>query len=156
MAIGLHGFSETMSGTWTPDAGGGRRVFRFTVDADATNLWQYFRRGAMRLTGSVYAEGLCDDAPAQGTLEVQPLRGRIAYRLHFTAPDGQRYQFDGHKSLTLRSPLRSSTTLPGRIVDAQGRRVGTCLTYFDLRRDLGRFLLTFRAARPALSLQGAR
>ena len=147
MSIGLHGFSETMSGTWTPVDGSGRRVLSFSVDADATSAFNYLKDGAMQLVGTMRAEGLTDLAPAEGRLEVQPLRRRIAYNLEFKGDDGNLYRFDGEKHLSVFRPLKSVTTLPGEITDRHGALVGRALVRFDIRRDLLGFLRTFRPAR---------
>lgn len=147
MSIGLHGFSETMSGTWTPVDGSGRRVLSFSVDADATSAFDYLKDGAMELRGVMRAEGLADEAQVDGRLEVQPLRRRIAYRLEFKGDDGKLYRFAGQKNLSVFRPLKSATTLPGELTNREGALVGRALVRFDLRRDLVGFLRTFRPAR---------
>lgn len=147
MKLALHGFSETMRGTWTPRDGSGRRVMWFSVAADATSALAYLRRGEMRLSGKLFAEGLAENVPTSGLLEVQPLSGRIAYRLDFVGDDGKRYRFHGEKSPSLRRLARSMTTLPGEILLADTETVGSTLLYFDLARDLIPFLKTFRLAR---------
>jgi len=147
MSIGLHGFSETMRGTWTPVDGSGRRVLSFSVDADATNALSYLKDGAMDLSGTMRAEGLAKDARTEGRLEVQPLRRRIAYSLEFKGDDGKLYRFEGRKTLSVFRPLKGATTLPGEITDRHGALVGRALVRFDLRRDLVSFLRTFRPAR---------
>lgn len=147
MGIGLHGFSETMSGTWTPVDGSGRRVLSFSVDADATDAVDYLKDGGMQLSGVMRAEGLATEAPAEGRLEVQPLRRRIAYRLEFEGDDGNLYRFEGQKTLSVFRPFKSATTLPGEIADRHGKLIGRGIVRFDLRRDLVSFLRTFRPAR---------
>ncbi len=147
MSIGLHGFSETMSGTWTPVDGSGRRVLSFSVDADATSAFHYLKDGAMQLVGTMRAEGLAAMAPAEGRLEVQLLRRRIAYNLEFKGDDGNLYRFDGEKHLSVFRPVKGATTLPGEITDRHGAVVGRALVRFNLRRDLVSFVRTFRAAR---------
>ncbi len=144
--VGLHGFSETMSGTWTPLDGSGRRVMWFAVEADATSLLGYLRRGEMRCAGRMFAEGLAEGVPTAGHMEVQPLAGRIAYRLDFQGDDGKRYRFSGEKTPSLRRPFESMITLPGEIVLADAERIGTALLRFD-PRDLVPFLRSFRPAR---------
>lgn len=148
LELGLHGFTETMRGTWTPSDGSGRRVMWFRVDADATSALAYLRRGEMRIVGTMYAEGLAEGVPARGLLEVQPFGGRIAYRLDFFGDDGRAYRFSGEKTPSLRRLVESMTTLPGEIVVADAERIGTTHLRFD-HRDLLPFLRTFRAARLA-------
>jgi hypothetical protein len=144
---GLHGFSETMRGTWTPADGSGRRVMWFRIDADAVSALAYLRRGEMRVTGTLYAEGLAESVPARGVLELQPFSGRVAYRLDFFGDDQRSYRFSGEKLWSLRRLVESMTTLPGEIVLADDELVGSALLRFDARRDLVAFLRTFRAAR---------
>ena len=155
--LSLHGFTETMRGTWTPEDGTGRRVMWFDVEADAVSALAYLRRGEMRLAGRMFMEGLAENVPTRGLLEVQPLSGRIAYRLDFVGDDGRSYRFSGEKSPSLRRLTRSMTTLPGEIVVADAERIGRALLRFDLANDLLPFLRTFRAARPraTLELRGA-
>ncbi|MEB2310738.1 MAG: hypothetical protein OZ921_10050 [Sorangiineae bacterium] len=156
MAIGLHGFSETMRGTWTPTDGSGRRVCWFSVDADATDAAAYVKGGVMQLDGSFFAEGLAENVPVKGTLEVQLLRRRIAYRLEFTGADGKPYRYLGEKTLGLMRPLHGLTTLPAELTDAHGARIGTSLTRFDARRDLAGFLRSMRPAEPARHARKSR
>jgi hypothetical protein len=151
LQLGLHGFTETMRGTWTPSDGSGRRVMWFRIDADATSALAYLRRGEMRVTGTMFAEGLAEGVPARGLLEVQPFAGRIAYRLDFSGDDGRSYRFGGEKSPSLSKLLVSMTTLPGEIVVADAERIGTAHLRFDARNDLLPFLRTFRPARLAPS-----
>jgi hypothetical protein len=147
LGLGLHGFTETMRGTWTPADGSGRRVLWFRIDADAVSALAYLRRGEMRVAGTIYAEGLAESVPAGGVLELQPFVGRVAYRLEFFGDDGGSYRFSGEKHWSLRRLVESMTTLPGEIVLADGELVGTALLRFDAKRDLVSFLRTFRPAR---------
>lgn len=147
MKIGLHGFSETMRGTWTPGDGSGRRVLWFSIDADATNALSYLKDGVMQIDGTMFAEGLAENVPASGQLEVQPMRRRIGYRLTFQGNDGKTYRLIGEKTLSVLRPLHGATTLPSEITDEFGARVGTSLTRFDARHDLVGFVRSFRAAK---------
>lgn len=146
LELGLHGFTETMRGTWTPADGSGRKIMWFRVEADATSALAYLRRGEMRCEGTLFAEGLAEGVPARGLMEVQPLGGRIAYRLDFVGDDGKAYRFSGEKTPSLRHLVESMTTLPGEIVLADAERIGGALLRFD-RKDLLPFLRTFRPAR---------
>ncbi|MFO0564148.1 MAG: hypothetical protein U0263_00720 [Polyangiaceae bacterium] len=144
-----------MRGTWTPHAGGGRKTMWFRAEADATDAWRYFRKGTLILSGKLHAEGLSDEAPTSGTLEVQPLSRRIGYDLSFRADDGRRYRFVGQKTLRLGRLARSMTTLPGEVLDEDGKAIGDALLYFDLRNDLLPFLATFRRGRSPRQLVAA-
>lgn len=148
MAIGLYGFTETMRGTWTPLDGSGRRTMWFEAEADATSALAYARRGRLEMVGKLHAEGLAEEVPTRGILEVQPFSRRIGYELDFKGDDGERYRFVGQKDLSLLRLAKSMTTLQGEVLAADGRRLGTARLHFDLRRDLLPFLATFRLARP--------
>ncbi len=157
LQLGLHGFTETMRGTWTPTDGSGRRVMWFRIDADATSALAYLRRGDMRVVGTMFAEGLAEGVPARGLLELQPFSGRVAYRLDFEGHGGESYRFSGEKNWKLKRLVESMTTLPGEIVLGGAERIGTALLRFDAKKDLVAFLRTFRAARfaPVPRLQEA-
>ncbi|MCC6899855.1 MAG: hypothetical protein IT377_12820 [Polyangiaceae bacterium] len=147
MSFPLYGFTETMRGTWTPLDGSGRKTLWFRAEADVTDARAYLKRGRLSLTGKLHAEGLADEVPASGHLEIQPLSGRIGYELEFTSDDGRRCRFVGEKSPSLRHLLKSMTTLPGDVQGPDGERLGTALLYFDLKNDLIPFLGTFRRGR---------
>jgi len=89
----------------------------------------------------------------RGSMEIQPLSRRIGYDIDFRGDDGKRYRFVGQKSLSLLKLAKTMTTLPGEVLDQDGARIGTARLYFDLRKDLVRFLATFRRARPVLELK---
>ena len=146
--MGLHGFTETMRGTWSPSDGSGRRVMWFHLDADATNALGYMKDGVMQLDGTFFAEGLANEVATRGTMEIQLFRRRVAYQLEFKGDDGKAYRFIGEKQLSLLKLLSTITTLPGEITDEHGARVGTAIVRFDTRRDLLPFLRTFRFAEP--------
>lgn len=148
MAIGLYGFTETMRGTWTPLDGSGRRTMWFRAEADATSALAYARRGTLEMVGKLHAEGLADEVPTRGVLEIQPLSRRIGYELEFKGDDGLSYRFVGQKNLKLTKLAESMTTLHGEVLASDGRRLGTARLHFDLRNDLVPFLGTFRLARP--------
>ncbi len=141
-------FSETMSGTVEWDAVPGQRhPFRFDVTAHAPSFRDHMFTGQAELRGKVLAPPKARDAAAEGTITIRPLGGRIIrYELAFTGDDGVHYEIVGQKDIDFWHPLKTFTTLPADIVDADHHRVGTCLTRFDLRRDWWRFLRSFRPA----------
>lgn len=147
MAISLYGFTETMRGTWTPNDGSGRKTMWFSAEADAGDAGVYLKDGTLTLVGRIHAEGLAEDVPATGKLEMLPLRGRIGYDLSFRGDDGEEYRFLGHKSPSLLRLRKTMTTLPGQVLKKDGEVVGKAMLYFDLKRDLLPFLATFRRAR---------
>jgi hypothetical protein len=153
MALPLFGFTETMRGTWSPLDGSGRKTMWFEAQADATSALEYLKSGRLELSGKMHCESLADDVETTGYMEVQPLARRIGYVLDFRGDDGQRYRFEGQKTLSARRILRTMTRLPGDVLGPDGKRVGTALLYFDLEHDLLPFLATFRRARSARRLR---
>ncbi len=145
------GFSEHMAGSYrrkdssSSSLPGGK--FHFDLEVDCRDLSRPVDiTGDMR--GKVTMEGVADDAPAEGTIEISPLwKRRIRYAFSFTGNDGRRYRFDGKKSIRVRGLLGSWTTLPGQVFDDTGRAIADVVARFDLRRDLGRLVKSVR--RPA-------
>jgi len=143
------GFREKMSGTWEGTAqelaGTGKFRFDFDVRCPRAATTPFLIEG--RATGRVTMEGVADDAPAEGTLEISPVwRRRIRYAFTFTSKDGRRLRFDGSKRIGARHFLRSWTTLPGHVYDAEsGAALADVIARFDLRR-LPALLRSFRPA----------
>lgn len=141
-------FAETMSGTVEWDAEPGKQhPFRFEVKAHAKSTREHFANGRAKLTGKVYAPPKADGADAEGTITIRPIGQRIIrYELQFTGADGKRYEVVGQKDISWLRPLETFTHLPCDIIDDQHRRVGTCVTRFDLKGDWWSFLRSFRPA----------
>ena len=139
-------FSETMAGTVEWDAEPGtRHPFRFDVTAHAESTRRHLADGRAQLRETVHAPPRFDGADAAGTITIRPLGQRIIrYELSFVGADGKPYELVGQKDIRLRSPPETFTYLPAEILDEDHRRVATCETRFDLRRDLWRFLRSFR------------
>src|SRR5688572_10535116 len=116
-------FDETMAGTMERvDRPGERVPFSFTVHVHAESLARHLRDGKASLRGVVEAPGLAACAPAEGSMVLRPLRGKIiGYDLAFRGDDGASYRFRGQKDIRYRDLLRSWTTLPGEITDDAGR-----------------------------------
>lgn len=139
-------FHETMTGTWQRDGApaGCHLRFQFTAAVSAADLGRYLRDRRVRIAGTVEAEGLARGAFLEGEMELDPLLGRvIGYRFRFTGDDGRAYAFRGRKEMRLLHPIRSLTTLPGALLDEDGRAVGHAALRFALR-DLPAFLASFR------------
>lgn len=153
--IGLQ-FSESMSGTYErADAPGTRRRFTFHVDARCEDWSRALRGARTEITGFVEAEGLAAHAPLRGSMLIHPLGKRvIRYEFDFAADDGARLRFAGQKDISLLHPVRTMTTLPGTIFDAEGRAVAHATVRFALR-DLPSFVLGFRLRRVPPSTQPA-
>ena len=137
-------FSETMSGTWQPAAGGADKAIEFSITARASSSLKYLRDRKTGLEGRLRMEGFAADVPIEGELLVDPLFGkRIRYQFRFTADDGKRYRFDGQKDVRFTDLARTMTTLPAEIFDERDKLVASCRLRFDTR-DLPSFLASFR------------
>ena len=141
-------FSETMAGTveWA-DAPGKRQPFRFDVTAHASSTWNHIKTGMAELRGTIYAPPHTRSAPAEGTIKIRVLGEKIIrYELAFAGDDGQRFELRGQKDISYLRAFETFTTLPAEIFAANGQRVGSCLTHFDLKRHWWSFLRSFRPA----------
>lgn len=143
--IGLS-FRETMSGAYhlcaTPDID---HPMHFTVEARLRSLRSLLTNAVLDIRGEVSASGFADHKVLEGTLCIDPLRGRVlVYQFGFEGNDGQRYTFTGRKTLSKGGLVQAMTVLPGGIYDASGHKVATTLLRFDLRSDLFKFLGSYR------------
>lgn len=141
-------FAETMSGTveWDRDPGK-QHPFSFEISVHAGSTRDHLKTGIAEIRGIVHAPPVAATARAEGTITIRPVGERIIrYELTFTGDDGRRYEVVGQKDLQYRRLLATWTTLPLEILDDEHRRVATCLTRFDLRRQSLRFLKSFRPA----------
>jgi len=139
-------FAETMSGTveWN-DEPGVQHPLRFDVVASAPSTRDHLATGRAVLRGTIHAPPRADAVPAEGTITIRPIgRRTIKYALKFIGDDGRHYELVGQKDISWLRPLTTFTTLPAEIVDEDHRRVATCMTRFDYRRDWWSFLRSFR------------
>ncbi len=139
-------FQEGMGGSYhllvRPDD---ERPFAFRATAAVDDLLRFLNDGLATLTGVVDMPGFADQASMTGTLEISPVFGRILnYQLSFTANDGRRYRFAGHKDLKLLHLGESLARLPAVVYDELGRDVAAVAATFDVARDLGPLLRTLR------------
>ena len=141
-------FAETMAGTVEWDADPGKQhPFSFEIAVHAGSTRDHLKNGIAEIRGVVHAPPVAEAADADGTIVIRPLGQRIIrYELAFTGDDGRRYEVVGQKDIRYRRLLETWTTLPLEILDEEHRRVATCLTRFDLRRQGLSFLKSFRPA----------
>jgi hypothetical protein len=139
-------FREKMAGTWAPPGGGPERSIEFALDARAADLLRFAHDDEVELSGTVALEGLCEGAPARGTMLLAPLtRGLIRYELTFTGDDGKPYRLEGQKNVRWTALAASLTNLSASILAADsGAEVGRAELRFDLRADLIGFLRSWR------------
>lgn len=138
-------FTETMSGTFRRDDQD--RHLSFTVTVRAPSVLEHLKDRRALLTGRVTAEGLCQNAPGDGEIIIDPAFGRyIRYDLHFTADDGMGYRLFGQKDVDPWHLTRTMTTLPATLESDDGREHWKALLRFDLW-DLPGFLWSFRPSR---------
>ena len=140
-------FEETMSGTFTraghPDQGGALRV---KLRASADDVRRYWRDRLVSVEGTLDMEGVADDVPVTGTIEISPFKKRlIRYELDFTGDDGKPYRFVGQKDIRLSDLIGTWTTCNGAVVDGKGIELARGTIRFDLK-DLAPFLASWRPA----------
>jgi len=141
-------FSETMAGTveWDDDPGK-RHPIRFDITAHANSTRRHLVDGMAEIRGTIYAPPKTRSAPAEGTIKIRVFGEKIIrYELAFTGDDGKAYELRGEKHISYLRPFASFTKLPAEILDESHKKVGTALTYFDLRRHWWRLLRSFRPA----------
>src|SRR6185312_533699 len=141
-------FAETMAGTVEWDREPGKQhPFSFEISVHAQSTRDHLRNGVAQIRGVVHAPPVASAADAEGTITIRPVGQRIIrYELSFAGEDGKRYEVVGQKDIRYRHLLETWTTLPLEILDEEHRRVATCLTRFDLRRQGLSFLKSFRPA----------
>lgn len=146
-------FQEVMEGTVR--LGGRERPMRLELGVDLPEVFRPWGDTSGALHGRVEVTGWADDPGALGTLRVAPIAARrIRYQLDFTTDDGRTMHLDGWKSVSYRRPLHSMTHLPATITDDSGEVVGEARLSFDVRRDLGAFLTSFRLRTTPRTAQG--
>lgn len=138
-------FRETMTGAMSPADAGSTRRLSFEVTASARRLRHMILGGPLDLEGTISLEGSVEDAPATGTLTIDPLRRtHLTYELAWRDDDGRPHRFRGSKLRSLRAPVASMTELHGRVYDS-GEILGDASLRFDLS-TLPAFLGSFRTA----------
>lgn len=141
-------FHEVMEGVLQKPNERFDRAFRFELDIDMPRCERAVWGVAVgKAVGQVWIDGVANGVPAEGVLEMSPLRRRrLRYAFDFEV-DGKKHRFDGHKTLTLRKPLRGWTTLPGKVFGPDGDEVASAVLRFHLRRDLLDLVRSFRLRR---------
>lgn len=140
-------FDETMAGTMTLVRSGATVPFSFTVHVHAPSVWKHMRDGKADMRGMLEAPGLATHVECDGTMTLRPVRGRIVrYELSFRGDDGKSYRFAGQKDIRWLDALRTWTTLPGEITDADGTLVARCDTRFDYKSDWMQFVTSWKPA----------
>ncbi len=143
-------FSERMSGTYRgvrAGLGDGEMRFDFEVRCDDLPAGILDVVGGMQ--GSVTMDGVANGAPANGAIAISPLwKRRIRYTFSFVGDDGLRYEFDGKKTLRPFSPLRSWTTLEGKVREEKaGDLVAEAVLRFHMKDEFVSLLRSFRPIR---------
>ncbi len=142
-------FDETMSGEVA--AREGSRHFEFTARAVSDSLLAIVGWRPLVLEGTATLEGAAERAELLpgSRLEIGlPLHRYLRYQVHFRGPAGDLYRFFGEKTVSPLRPLRTMTTLEGRLF-RNGAEVGRATLRFKLR-DLPAFLGSFRTSAAAL------
>ncbi|MBI3184557.1 MAG: GMC family oxidoreductase [Myxococcales bacterium] len=147
-------FREQMAGTHER-AGQRELPFHFDVSVNCLEVSRPLEEIVGQCQGKLTMAGVAEDAPAEGTLELAPFSKRVVrYALRFPGLDGRRYRFEGQKQIRWLRPLTSWTTLDGEVFEeGSGASVGKVKARFDLRRQLGPLLGSFRLAEVSSTLR---
>ena len=141
-------FGETMRGS-VRVAGAPAQPLSFTFRARSGAMGHLLGTRRFAVEGALSAEGFGTYCPLEGTVTLDVLvTGELPYDFTFTADDGKRYRFAGKKLVKPWALLRTMTRLPATIFDDAGTAVAEAEVFFDLRRDLGAFLRSWRLAAP--------
>jgi len=145
MKLGFE-FQEVMSGTYTrsghPSTTG---AMRLNARARAQDAVKHLRDGLVTLDGTLDMEGVADDVPVSGTIEIRPVTQKVLrYDFSFTGNDGRPYRFVGQKDVRFTDLVRTMTTLPGTITDAAGEEFARATLHFDVKADLLPFLVSWK------------
>ena len=140
-------FHEVMEGVLQMPSERFDRAFRFELDVDIPRCERAAWSSAVGTAkGQVWIDGIAKGAPAEGTLEMSPIRKRrLRYAFDFEV-DGKKHSFDGHKTLSMRRPVHGWTTLPGKVFGPDGKELASAVLKFHLRRDLASLVRSFRFA----------
>jgi hypothetical protein len=140
-------FREVMEGTLERDGERFDRPFRFEFDVRVPELFFMFRTVEGRAVGDATIDGLAKHARAEGTIELSPVvKRRLHYKFTFDVA-GERYRFDGFKSIRWTDPLRTWTTLPGTVYAPDGSVYGKAVLRFVFRRHLEGLVKSLRLLR---------
>jgi hypothetical protein len=143
-------FSEVMRGDYRRVVGSpADHAMKLTARLSAPGVRLPFTEQVWQLDGRLTMEGLVEDVPIRGTLDISPRNRReLVYDAGF-AVDGVPHRLRGVKRLRLRRPIESLTRMAVRVCDGQGREVAVGRLEFDLERDLLAFVRSFRLKRAA-------
>jgi len=140
-------FTETMAGTYRNPTEGQDRHLSFTVTVRAPSLLEHLKDRRALLSGRITAENLCQNAPCDGDILIDPAFGRlIRYDVHFTADDGMGYRLFGQKDVDPWRLGETMTTLPATLESDDGREHYKAILRFDMW-DLPGFLWSFGLSR---------
>ena len=114
-----------MSGTFTrPARPGETGQIRFAAKLQAADFLRHLKDGMAQLDGTLDMEGIADDVPISGTIEIRILLGKIIrYDFSFLGNDGAPYRLAGQKDIRFSDFLTTMTHLPATITDAKGEEV---------------------------------
>jgi len=133
-----------MAGTLMTKSGE-RAPMHFTVRVAAPGPLAFLTGRPMNLDGTITVGGFVKEGPVHGTLRVclARLKDReLIYRLRFADNRGGPLEWYGRKHVRLIDPLRTMTTMEGRLYRG-AQALGVSELTFDLSH-LPRFLASFR------------
>lgn len=139
--------SETLTGAFRfveePDK---ERSASFDAQFAVVDWAAMAKAGTTKLTGKFTCEGFVNDAPFEGTLDIDPLRRRkLIYDFTFKDAAGAEIHFEGEKRIDFLNIPKTMTTLYCRL-SRKEKVIATGVMHFDIR-DLPAFLASIRPVR---------
>lgn len=97
--------------------------------------------GPIAVEGEIDAKGLASKQPIRGQVELErfiPFAAR--YELELRADDGRELRLVAERRVRLANLLFSASRVQGRLVETNGREVGSLELRLDYRRELSRLM----------------
>jgi hypothetical protein len=144
-------FEEWLSGSyWRLDTPTEERAIGVRLLASADDVADFARTRTWRVEATVNAEGLAQDAEAEGVIALKLVdERRVLYRLGFRGDDGRTFELSGQKEWSGLAPFDSMTLLAASLYDEGGEEIARTTLRFDLRSDAVRWLKSFRVHFPS-------
>jgi (2Fe-2S) ferredoxin len=120
------------------------RAADLLLDVEVKDITAFAQSHTAALTGPVTVDGFAKDARGEGKLVIDADQKRATYEVSFTADDGVRYRFRGHKELSILNVLDSFTLVRASLYDTAAREIGRAVVRFDARGNWASLLRSIR------------
>ena len=137
-------FTQTISGNYILLDNDEEKPITIKYNGTVDNIMDYLFDYTAFIEGSITASGLAEYAQIDGYIEAAVLdRKKIIYDFDFEGVDSKRYRFKGEINLELTNPVKSLTTMYGKII-RQGKEVGRAILKIDLKNDFLPFISSIK------------